>query len=74
MRIVNSGIGMVGEVSVELEGIRGLWSLRSAFDDEFDKLLVMTFVGETRVLGLDEDEELGEMETEGFDSDVQVDF
>lgn len=72
LRVVNSGIGMVGQVSVELEGIRGIWSLRTAFDDEYDKLLVLTFVGETRVLGMDADDELGEMEPEGFDSDAQV--
>lgn len=63
---------MLGQVSVDLEGIRGLWSLRRSFDDEHDNLLLLTFVGETRILGMDEEDELGEMEPEGFDTETQV--
>ena len=63
---------MVGQVSIELEAIRGIWNLRASFDDEHDSLLVLSFLGETRILGMDEADELGELEAEGFDSDSQV--
>lgn len=72
LRIVRNGIGMVGQATVELPGIRGIWSLRAAFDDSHDSLLVLTFVGETRLLAINEDDELEEAEPEGFDADAQV--
>jgi hypothetical protein len=36
-----------------LPGIKGIWSLRSTFDAPFDSLLVQSYVGETRVFGID---------------------
>lgn len=40
--------------------------------DVYDTYLVLSFVGETRVLGLNEDDELDEADIEGFDAQVQV--
>ena len=40
--------------------------------DAFDAYLVLTFVGQTRVLGLDNEDELGEVDINGFDSNGQV--
>jgi len=40
--------------------------------DAFDKYLVLTFVGETRVLAITDDDELDEAELSGFDADAQV--
>ena len=62
---------MVGQSSVELEGIRGMWDLRRSFDDEYDSMLVLSFIAESRVLGMDEDQ-LGELEPGGLDTDIQV--
>ena len=74
LRIVRNGIGMVGQATIELSGIRGLWSLRASFEDRFDSFLVLTFVGETRLLAMNEEDELEEAEPEGFDADSQVGF
>lgn len=53
-------------------GIKGAWSLKASSSDAFDKFLVLTFVGETRVLGITDDDELDEAELPGFDADAQV--
>lgn len=40
--------------------------------DAYDTYLVMSFVGETRVLGMNQDDELDEAEIAGFDSAASV--
>ena len=45
---------------------------RSTFMDAYDKFLVLSFVGETRVLGLNDDDELDEADIQGFCSTSQV--
>lgn len=42
--------------------------------DAFHTYLVLTFVGETRVLAITPDDELDEEELPGFDAEAQVDF
>ncbi|KAK3204520.1 hypothetical protein Dsin_018566 [Dipteronia sinensis] len=42
LRIVRNGIGINEQASVELQGIKGMWSLRSSTDDPFDTFLVVT--------------------------------
>jgi DNA damage-binding protein 1 len=49
LRVVRNGIGLNELNCVELAGIRGVWALRPGWRDAFDRLLVMAFVGETRV-------------------------
>jgi DNA damage-binding protein 1 len=53
LRIVRNGIGINIETEYPLPGIKGLWSLRGSSSSTFDKFLVESFVGETRVLGMD---------------------
>ena len=72
LRIVRNGIGMIEQASVELPGIKGMWALRASAMDAFDKYLVLSFVGETRILAIDEDDELDEAELAGFNSQSQV--
>lgn len=59
-----------------MEGIKGIWSLHqhtSAGSDcgssPFDKYLVQSYTWETRVLWIDEDDEMGECEIPGFSTD-----
>lgn len=42
----------------------------SSFDSEYDRYLVLSFVGETRILGMNENDELDEADIAGFDSSV----
>jgi len=64
LRVVRSGIGIQEQASVDVPGIKGVWSLRSA-DQLFDKYLVQAFIGETRILAIQE-EELSEDTIPGF--------
>ncbi|KAL9270792.1 DNA damage-binding protein 1-like protein [Drosera capensis] len=74
LRIVRNGIGINEQASVELEGIKGMWSLRSSTDDVYDTFLVVSFISETRILAMNLEDELEETEIEGFDSQVQTLF
>jgi hypothetical protein len=57
-----------------MEGIKGIWSLQHSSSSAaaceaggvFDKYLVQAYTWETRVLWIDEDDEMGECEIPGF--------
>ena len=72
LRVVRNGIGMIEQASVELPGIKGMWNLRATAMDAFDKYLMLSFVGETRILAINEDDELDEAEVAGFNQQSQV--
>eukprot|EP00736_Rhodelphis_marinus_P012711 Rmarinus@m.8546 len=73
LRIIRSGIGINEQASVDLPGIKGIWSLRESTDAVYDKYLVQTIFGETRILGLI-DESLEQVEIPGFADDEQTIF
>lgn len=72
LRVIRNGIGINKQAAVELSGIKGVWSLRSRYSSEHDTYLVLTFVGETRLLALNEQEELDEAVLPGFDDSAQT--
>ncbi|XP_077229211.1 DNA damage-binding protein 1 [Tasmannia lanceolata] len=74
LRIVRNGIGINEQASVELQGIKGMWSLRSSTDDPYDTFLVVSFISETRILAMNLEDELEETEIEGFYSQAQTLF
>lgn len=67
MRIIRNGIGIHEQASLEVPGIKAVWSLRESESAEHDKYLVQSFITETRVLSI-EAEELAEIEISGFDA------
>lgn len=67
LRVIRNGIAINESASVDLPGMKGIWSLRESFDSVYDKFLVETFVSETRILTITDDV-LGETEIAGFDS------
>jgi DNA damage-binding protein 1 len=71
LRVIRNGIGINEQAQVELPSIKGMWSLKPNSSNPHDKYLVVTFVGETRMLAI-EDEELGEAEIDGFDAEAQT--
>eukprot|EP00960_Hanusia_phi_P003968 116510-Hanusia_phi.AAC.2 len=73
LRVVRNGIGINEQAAVELPGIKGLWSLRESIEAQYDKYLIQSFVNETRVLEI-ADEELSETEIDGFDHNAQTIF
>ena len=70
LRVVRSGIGIHEQASLEAPGIKGQWSLRLNERAQFDKFLVQAYIGETRVLSID-NEEMSEAEITGFDCGQQ---
>ncbi|XP_020599967.1 DNA damage-binding protein 1 [Phalaenopsis equestris] len=74
LRVVRNGIGINEQASVELQGIKGLWSLRSSTSDPNDTFLVVSFISETRILAMNMEDELEETEIDGFYAQAQTLF
>jgi DNA damage-binding protein 1 len=70
LRLIRSGIGIHEQASVELPGIKGIWSL-AAGEGSFDKYLVQAFIGETRIFGIN-DQELSEADIPGFSTEQTI--
>ncbi|ORX91440.1 DNA damage-binding protein 1-like protein [Basidiobolus meristosporus CBS 931.73] len=69
LRIIRNGVGINEQAFLEMSGIKGIWSLRPAVDASHENMLVISFIGETRILALD-GEEMEEVEdTAGFVTD-----
>uniref|UniRef100_A0A8C5Q5A7 DNA damage-binding protein 1 n=1 Tax=Leptobrachium leishanense TaxID=445787 RepID=A0A8C5Q5A7_9ANUR len=73
LRIIRNGIGIHEHASIDLPGIKGLWPLRVGANRETDDTLVLSFVGQTRVLTLS-GEEVEETDLAGFVDDQQTFF
>ncbi|XP_028397691.1 DNA damage-binding protein 1-like [Dendronephthya gigantea] len=72
LKIIRNGIGIHENATVDLPGIMGIWALKiSEPDSEYDDTLVLSFVGETRILTLT-GEEVEETEIDGFVDDEQT--
>ena len=71
LRVVRNGIGIQDQASIEMEGIKGMWSLRKTFGSAFDNYLVITFRDETHVLEI-EGESMEEVDVQGFDDEAQT--
>lgn len=72
LKIIRNGIGIHENATIDLPGIMGIWALKITFpDSEFDDTLVLSFVGQTRVLTLN-GEEVEETEIEGFNENEQT--
>ncbi|XP_071830754.1 DNA damage-binding protein 1-like [Apostichopus japonicus] len=70
LRIIRNGIGIHEHASIDLPGIKGIWPLKLNVDSGIDDILVLSFVGQTRVLMLN-GEEVEETELGGFDGNQQ---
>ena len=70
VRIVRNGVGMSERAAVDVPGIKGMWGLRRSCRDGDDAFLVQSFVGETRVLGV---QSAGDVEMDGDGGDAMED-
>ncbi|CAG5121930.1 unnamed protein product, partial [Candidula unifasciata] len=70
LRIIRNGIGINEHASIDLPGVKGIWPLR-VNSEKFDNMMVMSFVGQSRVLQLS-GEEVEETELPGFDGANQT--
>ncbi|POG81286.1 uncharacterized protein OCT59_022028 [Rhizophagus irregularis] len=68
LRIIRNGVGITVQATLDMSGINGIWSLRPRFDADYDDMLVISFIGATRILKLSQGEELEEIDQYcGFD-------
>ena len=72
LRVVRSGVGMQTHAVVPLPSVKGIWSLKSTTDAPHAAFLVVSFLTETKLLALDEDDQLGEAEISGFHGHAQT--
>ncbi|XP_026675017.1 DNA damage-binding protein 1 isoform X2 [Ceratina calcarata] len=70
LRIIRNGIGIEEHANIDLPGIKGMWALKVG-GGNFDNMLVLSFVGQTRILKLN-GEEVEETEIPGFVADEQT--
>ncbi|KAI1309419.1 DNA damage-binding protein 1 [Halotydeus destructor] len=71
LRIIRNGIGIQEHASIDLTGIKGMWPLRVSTENSSDNVLVVSFVGETRVLSFKGDD-VNVFEIEGFVTNEQT--
>lgn len=71
LRIIRSGIGIHEHANSDLESIKGIWALRKD-DPDFDDMLVLSFVGQTRTIMLSSSGEVEEVVMPGFNLDEQT--
>ncbi|KAI9141453.1 mono-functional DNA-alkylating methyl methanesulfonate N-term-domain-containing protein [Paraphysoderma sedebokerense] len=69
VRVVRNGIGITEHASIEADGIKGMWALRSSFEETMDTMLVVTFFNHTVIAGFDEEGAFGEIPSPGLKCD-----
>ncbi|KJE89467.1 UV-damaged DNA binding protein, variant [Capsaspora owczarzaki ATCC 30864] len=72
LRVVRNGVGIEEQATIELPGIKGIWSLKPTEAALYRSILVVSFIGETRLLGMSSGEELEEMQIPGLDQNSQT--
>ncbi|KAG1672861.1 DNA damage-binding protein 1 [Nymphon striatum] len=73
LRIIRNGIGIHEHATTDLPGIKGMWPLRVDSDGVHDNILVLSFVGQSRIFKL-VGEEVEAIELDGFSCDSQTYF
>ncbi|CAL8110980.1 unnamed protein product [Orchesella dallaii] len=71
LRIIRNGIGIQEHATIDLTGIKGLWSLKVGGESLHDNMLVVSCIGDTRFLYLCGDE-VEETDLGGFLQDAQT--
>ncbi|KAF7029677.1 hypothetical protein CFC21_041363 [Triticum aestivum] len=72
IRIIRNEIVITDQASLQLHGMKGLWSLKCSSNDPYDIFLVVTFINETRFLAINKENKLVETPIEGFNSETQT--
>ncbi|CAG9764896.1 unnamed protein product [Ceutorhynchus assimilis] len=72
LRIIRNGIGIQEHASIDLMGIKGMWALQLN-GESLDDILVLAFVGQTRILSLN-GEEVEETDIPGFTTEQETFF
>ncbi|KAJ3232288.1 DNA damage-binding protein 1a [Chytriomyces hyalinus] len=71
LRVMRNGVGVVDVAEIEdIEGVQGIWAGSASLEAMTDDMLVLSFVGETKVLCMDQDGDLAEWDLDENPSDV----
>ncbi|KAI8830311.1 CPSF A subunit region-domain-containing protein [Chytriomyces cf. hyalinus JEL632] len=71
LRVMRNGVGVVDVAEIEdIEGVQGIWAGSASLDAKTDDMLVLSFIGETKVLCMDQDGDLAEWDLDENPSDV----
>ncbi|XP_015373328.1 PREDICTED: DNA damage-binding protein 1-like [Diuraphis noxia] len=71
LRVINNGVGIQEIATIDLLGIKGIWSLSFNTKSDLDDTLVLSYVWHSKVLTFN-DEEAEEIHVEGFESELQT--
>jgi len=71
LRIIRNGIGIQEHASIDLQGIKGIWPLKVNSQNNLDNYIVLSFVGQTKILLLS-GEEVEETTIKGFENNKQT--
>ncbi|KAI8611132.1 CPSF A subunit region-domain-containing protein [Chytriomyces sp. MP71] len=73
LRVLRNGVGVLEAASVEgIEGVQGMWSSAAELGAGSDELLVVSFIGETKILAVDADGDIGEWEEDEHDVELEA--
>ena len=73
LRVVRNGIGIREQAQIPLSGIKGLFSCKRDENTQLlDSYLIVSFIAETRILAINENDELEEAIFPGFDASSQT--
>ncbi|CAG8444298.1 9172_t:CDS:10, partial [Diversispora eburnea] len=56
LRIIRNGVGITVHGETRMTGLTGIWALRPSYDSEYDDILIISFINETRIMKLIDDE------------------
>lgn len=65
LRVVRNGVGVAPAAAADLPGVTRAWGLQTAGSGEYDGALLLSFVGATRLLEVDDDDALGDAPSTG---------
>ncbi|KAI9321688.1 mono-functional DNA-alkylating methyl methanesulfonate N-term-domain-containing protein [Dichotomocladium elegans] len=56
LRIIRNGVDLNELAAIDISGVKGIWALRPSFNASHDNMLVVSFITQTRLLQLCDDE------------------
>jgi len=72
LRVIRNGIGIREQAQISLSGIKGLYSCKRDETMPLDSYLIVSFIAETRILAINDNDELEEAVFPGFDASSQT--
>ncbi len=72
LRVIRNGIGIREQAQIPISGVKGIYSCKRDETAHFDSYLIVSFIAETRILAINDNDELEEAVFPGFDASSQT--